>query len=206
MRKITFTSAEKYKPPRQRSRRVKIRIAVVLGLTLVLAVPAAADAALPKPTSTLIVPGKSIGDVALGANAKSVQKAWGKTKECVEACVYEGGKNGDETPATASALLEEPASGGTLKVGRIFIKAGEKTVGSKIEPDLDTPLVEFKTSKGIGIGSSIGEVQRAYPSAKKRAQPGVTTFTLKGKGEIETIFIALGTKVTTVLISSHPGG
>jgi hypothetical protein len=111
-----------------------------------------------------------------------------------------------ETPATASALLEEPASGGTLKVGRIFFKAGEKTVGSEIEPDLDTPLAEFKTSKGIGIGSSIGEVQRAYPSAKKRAQPGVATFTLKGKGEIETTFIAHETKVSSILISSHPGG
>jgi hypothetical protein len=185
---------------------VKTRIAAVLSLILALAIPAAGGAPLPKPTTTLIVPGKSIGGVALGANAKSVHKAWGKTKECVEACIYEGGKNGDESPATAAALLEEPASGGAFTVGRIFIEAGEKRVGNEIEPDLDTPLVEFKTSKGIGLGSSIGEVQRAYPSAKKQGSPGVTTITLKGKGEIETMFIAKGTKVTTVLISSHPGG
>jgi hypothetical protein len=185
---------------------MKTRIAAILSMTLVLALPAAAHASLPKPTSTLIVPGKSIGGVALGGDAKSVQKAWGKTKECVQACIYEAGKNGDETPTNAGALLEKPAAGGPNKVWRIYLATGEKRVGNEIEPDLDTPLVEFKTSKGIGIGSSIGEVQRAYPSAKKRAQPGVTTFTLKGKGEIETIFIALGTKVTTVIISSHPGG
>lgn len=185
---------------------MKIRVAAVLSLTLVLAIPAGAQAALPKASTTLIVPGKSIGGVALGADAKSVQKAWGKAKECVEACVYEGGKNGDETPATAGAVLEEPAGGGALTVGRIFIETGERRVGKEIEPDLDTLLSEFKTSKGIGLGSSIGEVQRAYPSAKKRAEPGVTTFTLEGKGEIETMFVAQGTKVTTVLISSHPGG
>jgi hypothetical protein len=185
---------------------MKTRFAAVLSLTLMLALPAAADAALPKPSTTLIVPGKSIGGVALGANAKSVQKAWGKTKECVEACIYEGGKNGDETATRAEVLLEEPAAGGPSKVGRIFIEAGIKRVGTELVRDPDTPLVEFKTSKGIGIGSSIGEVQRAYPSAKKLAQPGITTFTLKGKGQIETMFAAVGTKVTSILISSHPGG
>ncbi len=185
---------------------MKTRIAAVLSVTLALALPASAHAALPKPSTTLIVPGKSIGGVALGTNAQAVQKAWGKTRECVEACIYEGAKNGDETPTDASVLLEKPAGGGALTVGRIFIKAGEKRVGTELEPDFDTPLSEFKTSKGIGIGSSVGEVQRAYPSVKKLAGPGVTTLTLKGKGQIETMFVAVGTKVTTVLISSHPGG
>jgi hypothetical protein len=185
---------------------MKIRIAAVLSMTLVLALPAAAHAALPKPSSTLIVPGKSIGGVALGANAKSVQKAWGKTRECVEACIYEGGKNGDETPTSAEVLLEKPAGGGTHKVWRISLDAGIERVGTELQRDLDTPLVEFKTSKGIGIGSSIGEVQRAYPAAKKLAQPGIATFTLEGKGQIETVFVAVGTKVTSILLSSHPGG
>jgi hypothetical protein len=185
---------------------MKTRIVAVLSMSMVLTLPAVAHAALPKPSSTLIVPGKSIGGLALGANAKSVQKAWGKTDECVEACIYEGGKNGDETATSAEAILEEPAAGGPFKVWRIAISAGIKRVGTELVRDLDTPLVEFKTSKGIGIGSSLGEVQRAYPSAKKLAQPGITTFTLKGKGQIETVFIAVGTKVTSVYVSSHPGG
>lgn len=184
------------------------RIAVVLGAILALALPATAGAALPKPSTTLIVPGKSIGGVALGATASKVKKAWGNTKDCEFQCVYEGGKHGDETATSANVLLEEPASGsGPAKTWRIFLTVGQKKVGDELKPDLNTPLSEFKTSKGIGIGSTMGEVQKAYPSAKKLSGPSFANFTLKGKGEIETQFdFSNSTKVTSVLVSSHPGG
>jgi len=184
------------------------RIAVLLGAILALALPASAGAALPKLSTTLIVPGKSIGGVALGATASSVKKAWGNTKDCEFQCTYEGGKHGDETATSADVLLEQPASGqGPAKVWRVFISVGQKMVGSELKPDLNTPLTEFETSKGIGIGSTIGEVQRVYPSAKKESESGFTNFTLKGKGEIETTFTCAGApKVTSILVSSHPGG
>lgn len=184
------------------------RIAVVLGAILALALPATAGAALPKPSTTLIVPGKSIGGVALGATATKVKKAWGNTKDCEFQCVYEGGKNGDETATNADVLLEEPASKkGPAKVWRVFLTVGQKKVGENFKPDFNTPLAEFKTSKGIGIGSKISEVQSAYPSAKKETESGFTDFTIKGKGEIETTFTCAGApKVTSILVSSHPGG
>jgi hypothetical protein len=184
------------------------RIAVLLGAILALALPASAGAALPKPSTTLIVPGKSIGGVALGATASKVKKAWGNTKDCEFQCVYEGGKNGDETATNAGVLLESPASGsGPAKVWRVFLTVGQKKVGNELKPDFNTPLDEFTTSKGIGIGSKISEVQKAYPSAKKLGETGFTSFTLKGKGEIETTFTCAGApKVTSVVVSSHPGG
>jgi hypothetical protein len=184
------------------------RIAVLLGAILAFALPATAGAALPKPSTTLIVPGKSIGGVALGATAGTVKKAWGNTKDCEFQCVYEGGKNGDETAANGGVLLEEPASKkGPAKVWRVFLTVGQKKVGDELKPDFNTPLDEFTTSKGIGIGSKISEVQKAYPSAKKFGEAGLTSFTLKGKGEIETTFTCAGApKVTSVLVSSHPGG
>jgi hypothetical protein len=68
-------------------------------------------------------------------------------------------------------------------------------------------LSEFKTSKGIGIGSTIGEVKKAYPGAKKYSSTGFTEFILKGKKEIETQFVfSNSTKVTSVVVASHPGG
>ena len=184
------------------------RIAVLLGAILALALPASAGAALPKPSTTLIVPGKSIGGVALGATASNVQKAWGKTKDCEFQCVYEGGKHGDETAANAGVLLEAPASGsGPAKVWRVFLTVGLKKVGSELKPDLNTPLTEFTTSKGIGLGSTIGEVKKAYPGAKKFSSSGFTEFTLKGKKEIETQFVfSNSTKMTSVVVASHPGG
>lgn len=184
------------------------RFAVLLGAILALALPASAGAALPKPSTTLIVPGKSIGGVALGATATKVKKAWGNTKDCEFQCIYEGGKNGDESAANAGVLLEKPAGGsGAAKVSRIFLTVGQKRVGKELKPDFNTPLAEFKTSKGIGIGSKVSEVQRAYPGAKKTAGAGVTSFTIEGKGEIETIFTCAGApKVTSVIVSAHPGG
>jgi hypothetical protein len=184
------------------------RIAVLLGAILALAPPASAGAALPRASTTLIVPGKSIGGVALGATATKVKKAWGNTKDCEFQCVYEGGKHGDETATNAGVLLEEPASGSSpAKVWRVFLTVGQKMVGDELKPDLNTPLSEFKTSKGIGIGSTVGEVKKAYPGAKKFASTGFTEFTLKGKGEIETQFVfSNSTKVTSVVVASHPGG
>jgi hypothetical protein len=184
------------------------RIAVLLGAILALALPASAGAALPKLSTTLIVPGKSIGGVALGATASAVKKAWGNTKSCEFECAYEGGKHGDETATNAGVLLENSASGkGPAKVWRVFITVGQKKVGDEPKPDFNTPLTEFETSKGIGIGSTIGEVQKAYPGAKKEGDAGFTNFTLKGKGEIETTFTCAGApKVTSILVSSHPGG
>ncbi len=184
------------------------RVAVLLGAILALALPATAGAALPKAGNTLIVPGKSIGGVALGATAASVQKAWGATKDCEFQCVYEGSKHGDETAANAGVLLEEPPSGsGPAKVWRVFLTVGQKRVGNDLKPDLNTALSEFKTSKGIGIGSTMGDVKKAYPGAKKEGGPGFAQYTLKGKKEISTTFaFSNSSKVTSVTITSHPGG
>jgi hypothetical protein len=189
----------------------KARIIVVaLSATAIvaLAITAVAGAALPKPKTTLIVPGKSLAGVPLGATAAKVQKEWGHSKECEFQCTYEGGKNGDETAAHADVLLQQPASGkGPAKAWQILISVGAKTVGDESKPDFNTPLTAYKTSKGIGLGSTIGEVQRAYPSAKKTTSPSVTIFEVKGKKEINTIFDCVGaTKVTAIAVESHRGG
>ncbi|HEV7482478.1 MAG TPA: hypothetical protein VGO13_05200 [Solirubrobacterales bacterium] len=66
---------------------MKARIVAVLFATVALALPAAAQATLPKTTNTLIVPGKSIGGVALGGSVASVTKAWGPNKTCEYQCL-----------------------------------------------------------------------------------------------------------------------
>lgn len=91
---------------------MKARIVVALSVVLALALPAAAQARLPKTTDTLIVPAKSIGGVALGASPTSVTKAWGKNKQCETQCVYEGKNSGE----LGSALLESTDNGATYKV------------------------------------------------------------------------------------------
>lgn len=183
----------------------RTRIAVVLGATLALAIPAAAQAALPKTSSTLIVPAKSIGGLALGATATGVTNAWGKNKACEYQCLYEGRKGTAETAALASAGLETP-SHGAPKVWSLSISVGSKQVGSNLVPNFNTPLTSFKTAKGIGLGSTATELKHAYHAAKKQGEPGGFYYTLQGPKDSFTFFSAPKGRITQIGVLSHPGG
>jgi hypothetical protein len=190
---------------------MKIRIAAALILALALILPATAGAGLPKPKTTLIVPGKSVGGVALGASAKSVEKAWGKAKvKCEFQCLYEGPKKGGGGPATASAGLEEKGKGKPAAVWIINLNAGSKLVHKELKPDFKTPLSAYKTSKGIGIGSSVGELKHAYHGLKKLPIPGtekgVGFYELKGGGTKATTFAIAENRVQTLTVEAHRGG
>lgn len=190
---------------------MKTRIAAALALALALILPATAGAGLPKAKTTLIVPGKSIGGVALGANAKSVEMAWGKPKaKCEFQCLYEGPRKGGGSAATASVGLEEKSKGRPPKVWIINLNAGSKLVHKELKPDFDTPIANFKTSKGIGIGSSLGELKHAYHGLKKYPIPGEEKgsgfYELKGGGQKATTFAVAESRVQTITVEAHKGG
>jgi hypothetical protein len=185
-----------------------MRIAIPIGLLSLLAclVPGGAAAALPKTSNTLIEPGKSIGGVALGASPTSVTKAWGPG--CAEtSCTYSPASKVGQSPALAIVGFEKTGTKwGAWEVG---ISVGSDISGVNPKPEFNTPLTKFKTSMGIGLGSTEGELKAAYHAAKKSLDTdnGITIYTLKGKGEITTNF-TIGTegKITTVSILAHPGG
>ncbi|HEY2716231.1 MAG TPA: hypothetical protein VGI73_08435 [Solirubrobacterales bacterium] len=185
---------------------MKIRNAV-LGATLALLVlPPVAGAALPKTTDTLIVPAHSIGGVSLGATPKAVIRAWGKDDACEYQCLYEGTAGESETPSLAGVLLEKSASGAP-KVWGAYISVGENTAGATSQPNFTTPLAKFKTSKGIGLGSTVAELKRAYPAAKKEGSTVLYSYLLKGPRESGTTFsFDTDGRVTEIAIRSHPGG
>jgi hypothetical protein len=187
---------------------MKARIVAVLLATMALALPAAAQAALPKMSNTLIVPGKSLGGVALGGSTASVTKAWGPNPACEYQCLYEGKVGPTESAATASALLEAGAKGGGNKVWEVFIDVGQTNTGTNPTPNFNTPLTRFKTAEGIGLGSKVSELKRAYHGLKKQVViPGLTLYTIKGSGKIATIFSVGATgKITGINVESHPGG
>jgi hypothetical protein len=182
---------------------MKARIVVALSVTLALALPTAAQAGLPKAADTLIVPAKSIGGVALGSTPTGVVKAWGKSKECKYQCLYEGKNSGE----LGSVLLESNASGTNYKAWSVFISVSETIVGATTKPNFDTPLTSFKTSKGIGLGSSQRELTQAYHALKKLSVgSGVFSYSLKGPKESFTSFTVDQGRITSIAINSHPGG
>lgn len=182
---------------------MKVRIAVVLSAALALALSAAAQAALPKTSNKLIVPNKSIGGVALGDKASAVTKAWGHNSTCQLECSYEGRKPNTGSPSLGSVLLESKSSGAPAKVWSVAIAAGYKTVGSKSVPNFNTPLTQFKTAKGIGLGSTVGQLKHAYHAAKKESS---LAYTINGPKQIATTFSIASHKITSIAVRAHPGG
>jgi len=187
---------------------MKARIVALLFALMAVTFPAAAQAALPKTNNTLIVPGKSIGGVALGGSVGSVTKAWGPNKTCEYQCQYAGAAGPTETAALGTALLETGANGGPFKVWEIFIDVGQNDTGTNPTPNFNTPLTRFKTAKGIGLGSKVGELKQAYHALEKQTVvAGLTLYTIKGPKEIATIFTVGATgKITGINVESHPGG
>lgn len=183
---------------------MKVRSVAVMSVVLALALPAAAQAALPKTGDTLIVPAKSIGGVVLGGSPTSVTKAWGKNKACESQCIYEGHKGTEESAALGNVLLEPNSNGADYKVWAVYIAVGEATVGTTLKPNFNTQLTQLKTAKGIGLGSTVAELRHAYRQVKKE---GLTGYTLAGPRESSTDFsLSASGRIETITIRSHPGG
>ena len=150
----------------------------LVGLVLVLAgaLTATALASLPDASSNRIVPGKSIGGVELGQAFSAAKGAWGKGRTCekfetVRSCEYAGNGDGCSTNSTLpKATFTAKATGPVNFVG---ISAGYGCSGY----DFDTPLKDFKTKKGIGIGSTKRDVKDAYPDGENKARGYVYVLT-----------------------------
>jgi hypothetical protein len=183
-------------------KRFRVAAGLCLALAVVLVLPTAAGATLPRAKSTLIVPSRSIAGLKLGSTPAQTKRAWGG-KTCEFACGYEGPKPAGGSAPFANILLEK--EGASLKVWLIAIGVGYKPgPGSATVPAFNGPLSRWKTSKGIGLGSTVGEVEAAYPKAKKETTPGGPLLTLKGPGKSATDFTTLEDRVVAITVESHP--
>jgi hypothetical protein len=187
-----------------------MRIRAILACLAVLVVvpPASASAALPKPKTTLIVPNKSIAGVALGAKASQVTSAWGENSQCALDCAYEASPKGNETPSGASVLLEEKSSGAQATAWLISLHVGFKSVNGDSVPSFKSSLTQFKTPKGIGLGSKASELAKAYPKAKKKVIAGSGYYyEIAGPKEVATTFtFSDDNRIVGLAVESHPGG
>jgi hypothetical protein len=143
---------------------------------LAFVLPAGAQAALPTPSSDLIVPGVSVGGVTLGSTLAEGTAAWGKGGVCktypepLDArgeCIY----------ASSGKLTAEANFG--LEEGKVVTDAFIDALPSRSRlraPDFSTPLARFKTANGIHLGSTLKQLEAAYPHIKKSAVRGLTLY------------------------------
>ena len=173
---------------------VKLTFLALLG-TFVFATAAssAAAAPLPEPADPAIVPVRSLGGVKLGGSVKAADRRWGKRGECSsQFCTYGGeGQRG-------SAFITKVGSDG---VSSARIAAGTKRSG---KPAFKGPLMRFeatgKKKRRVGLGSSLRDVERAFPEAH-RTEAGVE---LRGSGRSRLSFVAGdGPRVTVIELSAR---
>lgn len=163
--------------------------AIVLALAAGAVMPATASAKLPKPKSTTIVPGTSIGGVSPGMSIKRVLKIWGSGSACVATttlarCAWEGtGKQGQ-------AYVEIGRDG---KVAQVAIESGLKN-GS---PVFTGPLLHWKTRKKVRLGMTLFTIHKAYPKLVGSGSGGQL-----GSGVHTTTFATSGGRVYTIIIGA----
>jgi hypothetical protein len=142
--------------------------AAAVALVACLALPAAAQARLPHPKKSAIVPGTSIAGVKLDMTRAQVFGKWGSTSCDTARCTWEGpGTRGKNERAIVSFV--------TGKVSQITISAATRGNNLKFKPGV---LSTWKTSKGISLGSLKSKVAKAYPSAKSNPSEGVQGYDL----------------------------
>ena len=147
-------------------------------LTAALSGPVAvADAALPHFTRTTIVPGKSIAGVALGDSAAKARTAWGRLGGACDETVCDYRIAGDSSGQHGYGLFAF-----TPKITRVELRTAIGARGYLFRRPFTIP----RTDKGIGIGSTVAAVRKAYPKAKL-ADDG-SMLILRGRGRVETYF------------------
>lgn len=155
-------------------------LSTLLCLLLVAAVsvPSTASASkFPHPDSTLIKVPKSIGGVKLGGSLKAAAKVWGVKDQCGSYVCSLGAFYGHSGTAEIAA-----AATGPKVVDLVDVRAAADRKGLK-RPLFVDALGKFETKEGIGLGSRVKALKKAYPKAHKHGKKPFEEFVVKGKGK-----------------------
>jgi len=160
-----------------------LRAALGLLLIAVVCVPAAASASkFPHPDSPLIKVPKSIGGVKLGGSLKAASKVWGVRDQCGSYVCELGAFYGKSGTASIAAAQEGPKV-----VDSVDIRAAADRKGLE-RPLFVKALGKLETKEGIGLGSRVSALKKAYPKAHKHGKAPYEHFVVNGKGKSRMTF------------------
>lgn len=175
----------------------KLVVASLLALLAPASVARAADPrdGMPNPEDPSIVVPRSLGGIAIGDNLQDANRAWGNRDRCSRGVCSYGSFSGRQGAARIIRV-----DGG---VGAVQIVSGIE--GPK-EDVFEGPLLRFETPEGIGLGSKLSELRRAYPEATPTPGAG-RGLQVEGRGSVRMTFETYRSKenrITEILLTNDP--
>lgn len=170
--------------------RATAAVAVTAATAGVLGAAGPAAAKIPHFGPKTIVPGQSIGGVAIGMTAAHAKAIWGRPDRCQPAgrgvswCQYLALKD------LGTVRLNEPFAGYYVRAGRVIAVELEEARNA-VDPRVNRKVHEIRSRKHIRVGSSTGAVRRAYhigPIGKGEA--GLSRYILHTRPRRCTLFYA----------------
>jgi hypothetical protein len=143
-----------------------VRLALALAAVLALAAPAAAA----PPGSGLLVPGRSLGGVALGESKPSVEAKWGRAYGVCRGCPR-------ETWYFNYYAFQPKGTAVEWRAGRV---AGVFT--------LYQPL-GWRTTKGLELDDHVSRIRGTHGPLPRTDCPGYAVYTLRGRNAVTAFYV-----------------
>ena len=148
-----------------------MRLVAAVAAALVLAAPAAAA----PPEAGVLVPGRSLGGIELGATKAEVERRWGRAYGVCRGCA-------SETWYFNYFAFEPRGAGVELRAGRVA------AVFTLYQPS------GWRTTRGLVLGDSVARVTSVYGALARRECVGYAVLVLPGRGAT-TAFYAVDGRV-----------
>ena len=152
-----------------------MRFVLAIAAALALSLPLASPIAAAPPDSGVLVPGRSLGGIELGATKVQVERRWGRAYGVCRGCAA-------ETWYFNYFAFQPRGAGVELQKGRVT------AVFTLYQP------LGWRTTRGLVLGDSVARVTSVYGALVRRECGGYAVLVLPGRGAT-TAFYALGDRL-----------
>jgi len=147
-----------------------MRFALVVAVALALSLPLAAPIAAGPPDVGVLVPGRSLGGIELGATKEQVERRWGLAYGVCRGCTA-------ETWYFNYFAFQPRGAGVELRKSRVA------AVFTLYQP------LGWRTTRGLVLGDSVASVTSIYGALVRRECGGYAVLVLPGRGATTAFYV-----------------